>query len=275
MVTFAGAQITEEMLRQFAEKGYLVVPGLLDRAEVDRLREAFMAANADGPIPGISEISSSYAPTDPLSFYPRMMHPHRHPHLEIGQLAMQYMLDERLKSVLERLFDDEPIAAQSMFYFKPPGARGQSLHQDNFYLRVKPGNCIAAWVAIDDADYDNGGLVVAPGSNHLPIFCPGTGDSAIFFTKDHVPIPEGLEEVPVTLAAGDVLFFDGSLIHGSYPNTTDRYRRSFICHYVPASSEETSEGYRPLFRFNGEVMEEIGAATGGGPCGGTPEAGPH
>jgi phytanoyl-CoA hydroxylase len=32
---------------------------------------------------------------------------------------------------------------------------------------------------------------------------------------------------------GDVLFFGGLTIHGSYPNTTaDRFRRGFICHFV-------------------------------------------
>ncbi len=35
------------------------------------------------------------------------------------------------------------------------------------------------------------------------------------------------------MGPGDALFFAGKTIHGSYPNLTqDRWRRSFICHYV-------------------------------------------
>ena len=49
-------------------------------------------------------------------------------------------------------------AAQSMFYFKPPTARGQALHQDNIFLQAHPETCIAAWIAIDDCDGENGGL---------------------------------------------------------------------------------------------------------------------
>jgi phytanoyl-CoA hydroxylase len=81
--------------------------------------------------------------------------------------------------------------------------------------------------------------------------------------------------VPVELKPGDVLFFNGSVIHGSYANRSkDRFRRAFICHYVPESSSETAHWYRPLLRFDGtEVF--INDATGGGPCG-TPEAtAPH
>lgn len=42
---------------------------------------------------------------------------------------------------------------------------------------------------------------------------------------------------PVPQEAGDVLFFDGHLLHCSYPNRTrDRWRRSFVCHYCNARS---------------------------------------
>ena len=69
------------------------------------------------------------------------MHPHR-----INGLA-RALLDPRPATSWKRCSGEEPLAAQSMFYFKPPGARGQALHQDNFYLRVKPGTCVAAWIA--------------------------------------------------------------------------------------------------------------------------------
>ncbi len=234
---------------------------------MDELRATFMETNADGPVPGLSEIRQSYESSDPLSFYPRMMHPHRHPDKPVGPISMTWMLDMRVHDILEGLFGEEPVAAQSMFYFKPPGARGQDLHQDNFYLRVHPGTCIAAWAAIDSADEDNGTLIVVPGSHVLPIACPEKSDSARFFTSDHLEVPEGMHTEAVLLTAGDVLFFNGSLIHGSYENSSkDRFRRAFICHYVPASCAEVSSGYRPLLTFDGLEVEKDGAS-GGGPCG--------
>jgi ectoine hydroxylase-related dioxygenase (phytanoyl-CoA dioxygenase family) len=154
-----------------------------------------------------------------------------------------------------------------MFYFKPPGARGQDLHQDNFYLRVSPGSCIAAWIAVDDADEENGGMMCVPGTGDLEVACPEKSDPTIFFTTEHVEPPAGKKPEIVKLKAGDVLFFNGSVIHGSYPNTSkDRFRRSLICHYVPKSCIEVARGYHPLLDFEGNVVSRE-FATGGGPCG--------
>jgi len=267
MQTHPHHALTLEQQRQFERDGYIVIPRLFSNGEVDTIRDAFMEANTEGPIPGLSEINPHYKPEDPLAFYPRMMHPHRHPELPIGTVAKDTMLDPRVGNVLKDLFQEEPAAVQSMFYFKPPGARGQDLHQDNYYLRVKPGTCIAAWLAVDAADPENGGMVVVPGSNHTEVVCPERADSTRFFTNDHVDIPEGLHEEPLYLNAGDVLFFNGSVIHGSYPNSShDRFRRAFICHYVPASSAEMSHWYVEPTTFDGNVVE-IPSATGGGPCG--------
>ncbi len=256
----------------YQRDGYFVARGLLSADEAAEIRTVFTRYGETGPIEGLSETrrntSGAYALNDPLAKFPRMMHPHRHPDKPVGPVAMRYMLDPRIGEMLRILLADEPIAAQSMFYFKPPGARGQDFHQDNFYLRVKPGSCIAAWIAIDDVDPDNGGMMVVPGTQNMEIVCPEpTVDRLRFFTDHHVPIPQGLEAAPVIMKAGDVLFFNGSLIHGSYPNdSADRFRRSLICHYVPAACAEVARHYRPLLDFQGrEVHRE--EAQGGGPCG--------
>lgn len=271
MTTLTTSRLTDAQIEQFHRDGFLLVRGLFSPEEVAEIRESFMQLNAQGPVPGISEINPNYKPDDPLAFYPRMMHPHRHPELPVGPLAMRYMLDERIGEALNALFGEEPAAVQSMFYFKPAGARGQDLHQDNYYLRVKPGTCMAAWTAVDDADEENGSLFVVPGTSDMDIVCPQRADNALYFTTDHVPVPEGKEPVPVIMKAGDVLFFNGSLIHGSYPNRSiDRFRRAFICHYVPAASAEMWSGYRPALRFDGSEVFIEGAADGG-PCGRLPD----
>jgi phytanoyl-CoA hydroxylase len=269
----AMSDISPDVGAQFEAEGFSVARGLFSADEVAAIRDAFMDAAGNGPVQGLSEITrngtgQSYDASDPLAFYPRMMHPHRHPHLPAGQLARRFMLDARLHGPLRACMKDEPVAVQSMFYFKPPGARGQDLHQDNFYLRVKPGTCCAAWLAIDDADRGNGGMVVVPGTQHMEIVCPKPADKSRFFTDHHVPVPPGLKEVPVDLKAGDVLFFNGSLVHGSYPNTSrDRFRRSLIFHYVPGSAKELAKWYQDRLLFNGETVH-FDEATGGGPCGG-------
>ncbi|MFI6322923.1 phytanoyl-CoA dioxygenase family protein [Nonomuraea sp. NPDC050556] len=257
-------------LDDFHTRGFVIVPGLLSPSEVLSLREEFMRIHAQGPIPGHFSPTPQEEgqPYDVLRDFPRVMHPH-----QVNALALRYLLDARIADILRTLLQEEPIAAQSMFYFKPPGARGQALHQDNFYLRVSPGTCVAAWIAIDKVDRANGGLEVVPGTHLMDLFCPEDADTSLSFTREYVPPPPGLERVPVDMEPGDVLFFNGSLVHGSEPNSTsDRFRRSFICHYVGRSTEEISSWYQTL-TMSGEPVG-IAAATGGGPCG-TEASGPH
>ncbi|WP_210587201.1 phytanoyl-CoA dioxygenase family protein [Streptomyces sp. GESEQ-35] len=256
--------LTEAGLNRFQEDGFTVVRGLFGYDEIDRLCAEFTALHTAGPVPGHFEPRAS---ADPLLTHPRVMQPH-----EISDLALRVLLDPRLREVLEKLLGEDVLAAQSMFYFKPPGARGQALHQDNFYLRVEPGTCVAAWVACDVIDRENGGLEVVPGTHRLEIFCPEEADAELSFAREYVPPPAGLAAVPVDLEPGDVLFFNGSLVHGSQPNrTADRFRRSFIGHYAGQSAERIGHYYRTL-SMSGERVR-LPESEGAGPCG--TEFAPH
>jgi ectoine hydroxylase-related dioxygenase (phytanoyl-CoA dioxygenase family) len=261
--------------QQFRRHGFVVVRGLFSDREIAEFRDTFMAMARNGPVEGLSEArqpgnrggTADYAADDPLAFYPRMLHPHKHMDKPVGPLSMKYLLHPRLEPLLAELFAEEPVAVQSMFYFKPPRSRGQALHQDNFYLRVRPGTCIAAWVAIDDADAENGGMLCVSNTRNYPIQCPEEANLLDSFTIEHVTPPPGSAAELVPMRAGDVLFFNGNVIHGSGPNrSTQRFRRAFICHYVPRSTTELSPWYSTPYRFNRELMS-IPGANGGGPCG--------
>jgi ectoine hydroxylase-related dioxygenase (phytanoyl-CoA dioxygenase family) len=264
------AFLTEAQKEHFKQEGYLVVKGLL-AADVEKIKDNFMKLHAGGPIQGFNPVTEEEANGDILRRYPRMMHPHR-----VNELAMEYMIHPQVMGSLADLFEEEPLAVQSMFYFKPPGAKGQALHQDNFYLKVEPGTCIAAWTAIDAADEENGGLVVVPKSNRFKIECPHQADPEVSFTVHEVDVPEEFQVVPVNMEAGDVLFFNGSVVHGSYPNrSAERFRRAFICHYVGAGTNKVGKYYNPVFRANGEALR-IEVNEDGRPCGTEFEVkGPH
>lgn len=102
------------------------------------------------------------------------------------------MIDRRLLSITELLIGPA-FGAQSMFYFKPPTARGQAMHQDNYFLRAHPETCLAAWIAIDDCDAANGALSVVPGSHTMEVVCPEEADADESFTTGLVWPPDGME----------------------------------------------------------------------------------
>jgi ectoine hydroxylase-related dioxygenase (phytanoyl-CoA dioxygenase family) len=144
-----------------------------------------------------------------------------------GEWAMQ----ETMLELVEQLIDDKPVLRQTMLYFKPPGGRGQALHQDEQYITTEP--LIGVWIALDKSDRSVGQMVVVPGSHRRGLLQVEAADTAISFTEVQSVMPKGAEEVFVDMEPGDALFFDGKTIHGSYMNeTNDRWRRSFICHYI-------------------------------------------
>lgn len=258
--------VTAEQLAAWHRDGFLIVRGLFSAPQVAEIKVFFDELGAAGrPVPDYWQPDlSPEAARDPLKRYPRVMHPHR---WDKTGLAKRYLLDPRVHDVLAALYDDEPIATQSMFYFKPPGARGQALHQDNFYLQVKPGTCIAAWTAIDPATPENGGLYVVPGTQDMEIVCPETASADESFTTHLVKAPAGKKATPVELNPGDTLFFNGSLVHGSPPNRSKTlWRRSFICHYMPKRAKHIAKFYAPLLDFAGNVVK-YAPSVDGGPCG--------
>jgi ectoine hydroxylase-related dioxygenase (phytanoyl-CoA dioxygenase family) len=253
---------TQVELKAFFDKnGYVLVKHVFSADEVNFYREHYMRLRESGKYPGDFsgvDLNSS----DPLKRYPRMIHMHRW-----DQASLAWMIDPRLDEIMSLLLGREPFAVQTMFYFKPPHARGQALHQDQYYLRVQPGTCLAAWMAVDTCNEANGCLQVVPGSHTWPVLCTTRADTTQSFTDVTVPLPSGTPVVPVVMEPGDVLFFNGSLVHGSGPNATaDRFRRALIGHYIEGDAQQVATYYHPVLRMDGSVVE-LGVSEGGDKCG--------
>ena len=114
------------------ERLFHIARGLISSAEVEEIKQTFMAVNANGPVPGLSEMvrygsKTDYDANDPLHFYPRIMHPHRHPELprrpagdKIHARCANCIQSSAICSMMNQ------VAVQSMFYFQTPRARGQA-----------------------------------------------------------------------------------------------------------------------------------------------------
>ncbi|MEM7113815.1 MAG: phytanoyl-CoA dioxygenase family protein [Chloroflexota bacterium] len=257
------AVLSRKEILSYHQDGYFVARNLFSGDEIAfykahfeemRLREAVRPHTDFG--------EPDFAETDPLIIYPRIMQPHRR-----DKASLNWLIDKRLNQIMTSLLGQEPFAVQTMFYFKPPGARGQALHQDQYYLRVQPGTCMAAWLAVDDCDNANGCIHVVPGSQEWPLLCLTDADTSVSFTDVTVDLPEGVHSIPVEMQAGDVLFFNGQIVHGSYPNTTsDRFRRAFIGHYIVGEAKQVYDWYHPVLRMDGTAVE-FGTSEVGGTCG--------
>ena len=268
--TMTTTQVSVQKRNDYHQTGFVLAPGLFSAEETACYREHYMEMRAAGTYPG-DFAGIDPQSNDPLKKYPRLIHMHRW-----DPVSLAWLIDARLRAWMTSLLGQELYAVQTMLYFKPPGARGQALHQDQYYLKVQPGTCLAAWLTLDRSDEENGCLQVVPGSQTLPVLCATKADTRQSFTDVTVPLPAGVQPVPVVMEAGDVLFFHGQLIHGSYPNTSpDRFRRA----HPPlppvhggerggaaGEAEQVAKFYHPALRMDGSEVC-LGVSEGGGPCG--------
>lgn len=253
--------ITQDHVQLYQEQGFVIIRGLFSAEEVASYSDHYTTLRESGTYPGDSagiDIGSD----DPLQKYPRMIHMHRW-----DEISMKWMIDARLNKSMTALLGNEPYAVQTMLYFKPAGARGQALHQDQSYLQVQPGTCMAAWLALDDCDEENGCLQMVPGSHKWPLLCLTDADINQSFTEITVDLPADVETTPIIMQAGDVAFFNGQVVHGSFPNTsTDRFRRALIGHYIVGEAEKVFKFYHPILRMDGSEVE-LGVSEKGDMCG--------
>jgi hypothetical protein len=122
-------------------------------------------------------------------------------------------------------------------------------------------------MALDDCDEENGCLRMVPDSHAWPLLCTAEADTTQSFTDVTVDLPEDVDAQPVIMKAGDVVFFNGQVVHGSFPNTSaDRFRRALIGHYIAGEAQQVAKYYHPIFRMDGTEVE-LDISEGGDLCG--------
>lgn len=142
--------------------------------------------------------------------------------------------------------------------YKPAQAGGENAwHQDApYWSPLEPAIALTAWIALDDADVDNGCMWMVPGS-HLWGDQMGEllarrerreprmfGDLPRF--EPPANAGEWQEPRPCVVKAGEVHFHHCLTWHGSSQNRANRPRRAFAVHYMPTGVRFTGETNHPL-----------------------------
>lgn len=222
--------LTPEQVREYEENGYLIIRKECSDDLIDAFNSHIHTIRTADPIAEWAKPKSGSAPIeDKDRFSVRLFNPHLH-----DGFSLQMMKLPIVRGALAQLLGDEAVGVQSMYFYKEPGSHGQAAHQDYYYIKNEPNTLTAAWVAMEYTNEENGCLWVIPGSHKLGLLPHG----AVKNLKEHEAWThevEGIDlnkETPVVLDKGDILFFDSLLIHSSTRNRSERWRRSYVCHYI-------------------------------------------
>ncbi|MFD0960929.1 phytanoyl-CoA dioxygenase family protein [Paenibacillus chungangensis] len=139
---------------------------------------------------------------------------------------------EELAEVLQEIIGEEVVFLSDKIVFKDAGTDfGSPWHQD--YPYWKGSHKYSVWIALDDADADNGCLRVVPGShlygdiNHQGDASDGLGFGNRLREQDIDPD----QIVDLKASKGDAIVFHDLLFHASYPNKSGKERWALISTY--------------------------------------------
>jgi ectoine hydroxylase-related dioxygenase (phytanoyl-CoA dioxygenase family) len=244
-------------LLQYTRDGYLIRESVFTDDELERLREATERAANEA----MSQVSQGktymldgkrFVDIDGMTIQfehainsntPRVIEPVAGLEPMLGAL----LHDARLVDPMRQLVGSDEVAiwTNKLNLKRPREGTGFGWHQDSpYWVHDCPhvDQLPNVMLAFDTATLDNGCLRVIPGS-HLNGCLPGTSDGTAlggFFTSNN-RFDES-RQVPLTVAAGSLIFFSPHLVHGSQPNHSDRPRRAIIVTYQPAGQPTLKTG---------------------------------
>lgn len=220
---------------QFNANGYYIAKKALTTQECDEMNKDIKdMAGGKYPSPVFNDLDNQGTAEE---VYNKILCIHQ-PH-NVSPIFVKYMKHQNITSVLGNCIGPSVKCMQSMYFIKPPGLPGQAWHQDEAYIPTRDRSLCGAWVALDDATVENGCLWVIPGSHK---------NGYIYTFRDHNQPDKydsaqqmfGFDEsgqIPVEVKKGDVIFFNGYLLHKSEKNKSlNNFRRAIVYHYMNSYS---------------------------------------
>ena len=155
--------------------------------------------------------------------------------------AFSYRQD--LLDIAKQLGLIQPAIAQSQYIFKQPriGAKVNP-HTDSTFIHTRPLSCLGAWIALEDANENNGCLCAIPGSHRLAlqqVFVRNAEQSGTLFEETSAERVDWDTEklIPLVVKKGALVLIHGQVVHSSYANRSDASRHAYIMHLIDLKSE--------------------------------------
>jgi ectoine hydroxylase len=218
------SEIIQRGLLQWAEKGYMIIPGFfikeadLINAEIENLlQKQKINFNFTG-----RKIMDAWKQSELIN------HVFHHP--------------EILK-LMNFIFGKEANPFQTINFIY---GSEQKPHSDSIHMTTEPlGYLAAIWIALEDVEEGSGELIYYPGSHRLNYIMSENYDTGNNFLKlgennyDHyeqkiesVILQNHLEKKKFLPGKGDFLIWHANLLHGGAAITKPgKTRKSMVCHY--------------------------------------------
>ena len=253
MTSIEPGPLSSADLSTYRNEGYLVLRGVFSSPEVSAL-----AAEADRLLQRRDLIDSAnlrcrwqnHFATDECLFECF------DPVIDISERYTRVAHDERILEPLSAIYQDRARLFKDKLIFKPPGARGYSLHQDYIGWPDFPRSFVTVLVAIDAADADNGATEVFAGCHRDGYLSPEDGE----YHELPLEMVDPSRGIKLELQPGDIAIFGCFTPHRSQPNRSSRWRRQLYLSYNADGDggERRTRHYQEFHRWLRKKYAEYG-----------------
>ncbi len=233
--------MTPTQAAEYRERGYVTVLRFFTDDDV-RAVDEYLRANQD--------VTWDDKRDDPL----RESHYHHRPVFDV-------CVKPELLDAVEALIGSDIVLLYTHIISKPPGGLHVAWHQDGpYWPRIEPKDAVTVWMALDDADRENGCMQVIPGTHRekrdLGQRAVSRADLLMSSAVELPPevVDETLAE-DIVLRRGDASFHDSYLVHGSEPNSSIRRRAALTVRYVPSTTRIQPREDRKQYLVRGRAVD--------------------
>ncbi len=210
--------LTVAQVEAYNRDGFVSPVPIFSKAEIDEIRSYFDELLARVIAAGGDSYSISTA------------------HRKYGRVY-DLLTDSRIVACVKDLLGENVIGWGSHFFCKMPhDGKSVAWHQDASYWPLTPTKAVTVWLAIDDADRENGCMRFIAGSHRFGhmTYRPSEASehNVLNQTIDH-PEQYG-HPVDNVLSAGEISLHSDLLLHGSEANESDRRRCGLTLRYCAA-----------------------------------------
>lgn len=167
--------------------------------------------------------------------------PFMYPHKQSEKLK-ELLVHPKIIEASEFLLSGEVVGLQTWAYFKPAGQLGRDMHQNIFYTECQSNEVLNVSIALDNHDPNNGSVWYYEGTQNLGRLPIEVDEER---TKSNPKnwrnergkpciMPEGhtFPKIDGYLRKGQIAFLHSNVVHGSDENTSNRFRKAFLCGYL-------------------------------------------
>ena len=236
--------ITDAQAQAYREAGGFVLTDAFTRGEIAALCAALdpLADAANAFLAQIPEAQPSIARQDEIVFRPHVVRESAAARQFAGHRVFQSLCRDLLGSPA-RLYWDQLV------YKYPETEPEFPWHQDNGYTYVEPQQYLTCWVALTDADENNGCPWIAEGLHREGTLHHRWTTLGFDCLAGHEVRARAL---PVT--AGSVAVFSSLTPHRTGPNSTRSCRKAYILQYAPDGAKVFPREGEPYLANDAELQ---------------------